>query len=944
MEIKPPPPPRVKGPGKIWFLLAAIIVIALISADQIIEFYFDLLWFEQYGFLSVIWTMLGAQTGLGLLAGSAFFIITYGTLKTTYKKSAHLPVVLSDRVRRDAPFLQLMADNLKPLVLFIPLVLAIMTGLIFAQQWDVVMKFLNQVPFGKSDPIFEKDYSFYLFTLPLWSMAKGLAWQAFVVIAIGMTLIHFFKQHITFTTNGIVTYPEGRRALSWLFFFGFLFFAMDVYMRRFGLVVDGRTSVVTGVSYANDYGRLPAMGLAIIMSLIGAVVSVLNRNSTSLRRPIYILIGTIVVLVGGNGYSNLLQKFVVDPNELIKETPYIEHSIAGTRIGYGLDQVEENVLTGSNSLSRESIERNDVTIENIRLWDQEPLLDTLGQIQEIRTYYQFQSVDNDRYTINGRYQQTLLSPRELLSTNLPNRTWINEHLTFTHGYGVSLSPVNLMSPQGLPVLHIKDIPPRSSVDLQVTRPEIYYGELSNDHVFVNTGTKEFDYPEGEKNVYKNYEGSGGVEIGSWFRKLLLAARFKTMKILFSEDIKNDSRLLFYRNIKERVSKIAPFLKYDGDPYMVITDAGRLVWMVDAYTVSDRLPYSVRVRDTDMLGGTANYIRNSVKVTVDAYEGTITYYVADEKDPIIQTYRQVFPKMFRELKDMPADLRSHIRYPSDLFSLQTLVYTQYHMKTPQVFYNKEDEWDIPEIDAKKMQPYYTIMKLPGKEKEEYILMLPFTPKGKQNMAAWMVARSDGADYGKLVLYTFPKQKLIYGPSQIVARINQEAEISRQISMWDQRGSQVIQGNLLVIPIEESLIFVRPLYLKADTGKIPELKRVIVGYENKIAMEQTLEKALAKIFEGIQLKSPTIAPDSGTSSMPSDVGVDGVVLSQADYEKIKTFFDRAVSSQKKIDAAVSGYQQDLDALGQALSAAKPVKPTPPAPATEPIATESSPAKVQ
>ncbi len=713
-------------------------MVVLISADQIISFYIDLLWFEAYGFLSVIWTMLSAQLGLGLVAGSAFFILTYGTLKSTYKKSAHLPVILSDRVRRDAPFLQVMADNLRPLVLFIPLVLAIMTGLVFAQQWDVVLKFIYQVPFGHRDPIFDQDYSFYMFTLPFWSLVKGLAWQALVVIAIGVVLIHFFKQYITFTANGIVTYPEGRRAISWLFFFGFLFFALDIYMKRFGLMVEGRSSGVTGISFANDWGKLPAMNFAMVLSLLGAFISLVNRNSSNLRKPIFTAVGTLVVLLGGNLYTNLLQKFVVDPNELIKETPYIEHSIAGARIGYGLDKVEENVLTGSDNLTAESVMKNSATIENIRLWDQEPLLDTLGQLQEIRTYYQFQSVDNDRYTINGRYQQTLLSPRELLSSNLPNRTWINEHLTFTHGYGVSLSPVNLVTPQGMPVLQIKDIPPHSEVDLKVTRPEIYYGELSNDHVFVNTGTKEFDYPEGEKNVYKNYQGSGGVEVGSWLRKVLIAARFKTMKIVFSEDIKNDSRLLFYRNIQERVRKIAPFLKYDRDPYLVITKDGRLVWMYDAYTVSDLLPYSVRVRDLEVIGGEANYIRNSVKVTIDAYEGTVQFYVADKQDPIIQTYQQIFPGMFKTLSEMPKDLIKHIRYPSDLFSIQTLVYTTYHMKTPQVFYNKEDEWEIPQIDGRQMMPYYTIMKLPGKVEEEYILMLPFTPKGKQNMAAWMVS--------------------------------------------------------------------------------------------------------------------------------------------------------------------------------------------------------------
>ncbi|MCA9483624.1 MAG: UPF0182 family protein [Nitrospina sp.] len=907
-------------------------MVVLISADQIINFYIDLLWFDQYGFLSVIWTMLTAQLGLGISAGALFFIVTYGTLKSTYKKSAHLPVVLSDRVRRDAPFLQLMADNLRPLVFFIPLVLAIMTGLVFAQQWDVVLKFISQVPFGQSDPIFNQDYSFYLFTLPFWSMAKGLAWQALVIIAIGVVLIHFLKQYITFTPNGIVTYPEGRRAISWLFFFGFLFFALDLYMKRFDLMMDGRTSVVTGIGYAIDWGKLPAMNLALGLSLAGAFISLLNRNAANLRKPIFTAIGVAVVLLGGNLYTNLLQKFVVDPNELIKETPYIEHSIAGTRTGYGLDQVEENVLTGSNSLTADSVQHNKTTIDNIRLWDQEPLLDTLGQLQEIRTYYQFQSVDNDRYTINGRYQQTLLSPRELLSSNLPNRTWINEHLTFTHGYGVSLSPVNLVTPQGMPVLDIKDIPPRSNVDLKITRPEIYYGELSNDHVFVNTGTKEFDYPEGEKNVYKNYQGSGGVEVGSFFRKVLMAARFKTLKILFSEDIKNDSRLLVYRSIQERVRKIAPFLRFDRDPYLVITKEGKLVWLYDAYTVSDRLPYSVRVRDSEVIGGEANYIRNSVKVVVDAYEGTLQFFVADPKDPIILTYQQMFPQMFRPLAEMDPDLKTHIRYPSDLFAIQTLVYTAYHMKTPQVFYNKEDEWQIPQIDGRQMTPYYTIMKLPGKTQEEYILMLPFTPRGKQNMAAWMVARSDGEHYGKLVVYAFPKQKLIYGPSQIVARINQEAEISRQISLWDQRGSQVIQGNLLVIPIEESLIYVRPLYLKADTGKIPELKRVIVGYEDKIAMEPTLEQALARIFSGIEFEPrEDFRQDDTAEGEPPVSGTAGMVLSQEDYEKIRDYLDRALASRRKLDEALTGHERDLESLKDALSLARPA--TPPAPPEKP-----------
>jgi len=541
------------------------------------------------------------------------------------------------------------------------------------------------------------------------------------------------------------------------------------------------------------------------------------------------------------------------------------------------------------------------------------LLDTLGQLQEIRTYYQFNSVDHDRYTIDGKYRQTLLSPRELKSENLPNRTWINEHLTFTHGYGVSLSPVNQVTPQGLPVLLIKDIPPRSSVDLKVGQPEIYFGELSSDHVFVNTGTKEFDYPEGEKNVYKNYEGSGGFPVDSFINKALLAARFKTLKILFSQDINNESRVLMYRNITERVLKVAPFLRLDSDPYLVVTE-GKMKWIYDAYTVSDRFPYSQTIPRF------GNYVRNSVKVVIDAYDGSMDFFISDPNDPIIQTWKKVFPELFKELNEMPEDLRKHIRYPSDLFTIQAFIYATYHMKTPQVFYNKEDQWEIPEIDNKMMEPYYTIMKLPGNKAEEYILMLPFTPSGKSNLSAWMVAQSDGENYGKLIAYTFPKQKLIYGPNQIVARINQDAEVSRQISLWDQRGSKVIQGTMLVIPIEESLIYVRPLYLKADAGKIPELKRVIVGYEDTIAMERTLEEALAKIFGEEALQSVATYKE-GIENEPakSRESTSNMLLKRSDYKTIKDMFERVIKRQKEMDQKLSNHREDLEALGKALKAA-------------------------
>ena len=827
------------------FILLGIVTVGSMFAEKIIGFYFDWIWFAHHEFDSVFWTIIFSQWGFGLVAGVLFFTFTCFPLKHMYDHSSHIPVLLSDSVRRELPLLDLIASNLRKLMFFGPLVLAVMTGLIIGQKWEIVQLYAKAVPFGSADPIFGNDYSFYLFTLPFLNLGKSILWEAFVVLGIGTGIIFFLKQFIYLGPNGIVMQVEARRPLSSLVFYFLILMAMEFHLQRYDLLLEGN-GVVTGIGFADYYGQLPILNIMSWLSLAGAGLSFFIATGRGVKKVVLALTGIGVIYFAGSFYPRILQNFVVNPNELIKETPFIEHTIAGSLKAYGLDTTESKKLTGAESLNAESIQANSLTIENIRLWDQEPLLDTLGQIQEIRTYYQFNSVDNDRYTIDGKYRQILLSPRELQSENLPNRTWINEHLTFTHGYGVSLSPVNQITPQGMPVLFIKDIPPQSNVDLKVEQPEIYFGELSNDHVFVNTGTKEFDYPEGEKNVYKNYEGSGGFPVDSFIRKLLLAARFKTLKILFSQDINSESRVLMYRNITERVLQVVPFLRLDSDPYLVVTE-GKMKWVYDAYTVSDQFPYSQTIPRF------GNYVRNSVKIVIDAYEGSMQFYIADPNDPIILTWKNIFPELFKDLSEMPEDLRSHIRYPSDLFTIQAFIYATYHMKTPQVFYNKEDQWEIPEIDNKMMEPYYTIMKLPGNTKEEYILMLPFTPRGKSNLSAWMVAQSDGENYGQLVTYTFPKQKLIYGPNQIVARINQDAEVSRQISLWDQRGSKVIQGTMLVIPIEESLIYVRPLYLKADAGKIPELKRVIVGYEDRIAMESTLEKALAKIFGENALES-------------------------------------------------------------------------------------------
>ena len=469
-------------------------------------------------------------------------------------------------------------------------------------------------------------------------------------------------------------------------------------------------------------------------------------------------------------------------------------------------------------------------------------METFSQIQEIRTYYKFQAVDNDRYLINNEYRQVLLSPRELSYADLPSKGWINEHLVYTHGYGLTLGVVNQVTPEGLPALLIQDIPPVSKTNLQVTQPEIYFGEIENDYIIVNTRQKEFNYPSGDQNVFASYQGKGGIPMGGFLKKVLWAMRFGSFKIILSSDITPESRILFTRSVFNRVQKVVPFLQVDRDPYLVVSQ-GKLYWIADAYTVSDNYPYSRPIR---RLG---NYIRNAAVAVVDAYEGTVQYYIKDEKDPLIQAYARIFPGLFKPLSAMAPDLKNHLRYPHYLFNLQANLYATYHMNNPQTFYNKEDLWEIPtnlRSGKKDMEPYYTIMRLPGEKKEEFILMIPFTPQKKDNLAAWMSVKCDFPDYGKFVVYRFPKQRLVYGPKQIESRINQDPEISRQLSLWDQRGSKVTLGTLLVIPIEGSLIYVQPLYIKAESGQIPELKRVIVAYENQIAMEETLDKALGRIF--------------------------------------------------------------------------------------------------
>ncbi len=896
-----------------WALLAlAIIPAVLFIWPAWAGFYTDWLWFQDLGYEVVFSTVLITKLILGITVGLMAAAVIWLNLRLAVRLS---PVPLrSEVVYRTGE------DGLP-----VPDVAAIIPRLTFPASlliggfgamlgwgvWDLFLRFRHQQPFGEADPIFGRDIGFYFFTLPVLDFMAGLLFALCIASLIGVAAVYTVRLIGPHGVGLAFLRHRGPRAhMLGLAATFFLILAWQVYLSMPNLLYS-TAGPVAGAGYADVAARLPLLWVKLSAALLGAVLAVISVFRVTNR-----LFWTGVALyaaslVGVWLFPAVLQRFSVAPNELAKETPYIKLNIAATRKAFGLDRVEERELSGERVLSAQDIQDNQRTIQNIRLWDQQPLLDTFGQIQEIRTYYEFGSVDNDRYRINGETQQVMLSPRELAASSLPNRNWINERLTFTHGFGLTVGPVAKATPEGLPVLFVKDIPPVSSVpSLKVDRPEIYFGEMSNSPVYVKTNVKEFNHPAGEDNVFTSYAGDGGVSVGSTWRQLLFATRFADLKLLLSNDLTANSRVLFHRGIVERLGKVAPFLRFDGDPYLVISE-GRLFWIVDAYTISDRYPYSQPV------GRGMNYIRNSVKAVVDAYQGTVRLYIADERDPVIQTYARIFPEILRPLAEMPAGLRSHLRYPEDIFKIQTAVYSTYHMDQPQVFYNKEDQWTVASVGGsgdkanQVMEPYYTIMKLPEEQTEEFILMLPFTPQRKDNLAAWMVARADGENYGRLVVYRFPKQRLIFGPKQVVARINQDPEVSRQITLWSQAGSQVILGTLMVIPIKESLIYVQPLYLRAVTGKIPELRRVIVVAENRIAMEPTLDASLARVFGNAP---PGAAePKHILTGIPETDDKQAAMATQLSGQA-KMHYDRMLQSQRDGDWARFG--EELKQLGSVI----------------------------
>ncbi|HJO39624.1 MAG: UPF0182 family protein [Vicinamibacterales bacterium] len=890
-------------------------VLLFLVVPSFADFYTDWLWFERLGFEQVFTRTLISQ----ILLGVTVFVIAFGLLL------GGLRLALQEMTK---PYLVIGGGpDVKPLVVDrkgLRLIAAGVSGLaalfmgVFASgQWMVWLQYRYATPFGDADPLLGRDVAFYVFELPFLDFVRYLLVAIVVLNLAGAAAIYVSAGAVAFDpSTGLKISRRARQHLSLLVaaFLVLLAWGASIDIPRLLLTPAG---VIQGASYVDVEARVPMLRLLVAVALLGGGLAAYQAFSPKNWPVPLAAILYVTVSAGGSGYSAFIQRIVVTPNEQEKEAPFIEYNVAATRTAFSLDAIDERELSGDALLARGDIEANSETINNVRLWDHGPLLDTFGQIQAIRSYYDFASVDNDRYVINGEYRQTMLSTRELNSSSLSNRTWPNERLVFTHGYGLALGPVNQVTAEGLPVLFLQDLPPRSDVDLSVDEPSIYFGELSNDYVIVNTNTREFHYPEGDDNVYSTFEGEGGVSIGGLLDKLLFSLRFRAFNILISEQLTDESRILFHRNISDRVESIAPFLMYDRDPYLVISE-GQLFWIIDAYTVTDGYPYSSQATRG------INYIRNSVKIVVNAYSGETTYYLADENDPIAATIGKIFPEFFTPLEAMSADLRSHVRYPQDIFTLQTAMFSTFHMTNPAVFYNKEDQWEVPAIDsegrAAQMEPYYTIMKLPGEQDAEFIQMLPFTPRRKDNLAAWMVARSDGEHYGKLMVFQFPKQKLIFGPRQIVARINQDQEISPQITLWNQQGSQVIQGTLLVVPIEESLLYIRPLYLRAADGQIPELKRVIVAYQNQIVMEETLALALDRLFgrAGAEQRLTSAAPVAQAApppvlSLPAQAPAPTAAVSSL-ADEARQHYDRAIQAQRAGDWTL--YGAELDRLGEIL----------------------------
>ena len=909
------PPPRPGRPRRRRrFLLILVVLAVIFFGDRAaLSYYVDLLWFGSLGYADVFWKTLSLQSEIFTAFAAATFLILYGSFLAL--KQAHLPDLPEGHtiLIGGQPVKLPVEPVLRLIALGVSLAIAAATGAAMIGEWPTLALFWYAPRTASSvvDPIFGKPLNFFLFTLPAWQLIAGWLLTLAVItcaLAVFFILITGGARVLAGRLSRHVTLPW--RGLSITFAFLLLILAMRAYIGRFELLLDDHT-IFGGVTYTDAHVTLTGMLVVCAALVLGAVIAVVNAVRVPRGRWLAAaILPAAVCYVAVQAVGWYVSSFVVKPNELVRERPYIVYNTDLTRQAYGLNRVSQREFPAETTVEAADPANNQATLQNIRLWDWRALQDTLRQIQEIRTYYDFPDIDIDRYEIDGTTREVMLAARELNVDKLPesSRNWINEKLIYTHGYGITMNPVNGFTPEGLPNLILSNMPVQSTVrSLTVTRPEIYFGELTNTDVYVKTQQKEFNYPQGQSNNLTSYEGNGGILLGGFLRRMIIALDQSDLaKLPFSDDVNRNSRLLMKRNIRDRVSALAPFLTYDPDAYIVLGDDGRLLWIMDAFTVSDSYPYSTHYRlGNDLI----NYMRNSVKVVIDAYDGTTTFYVFDTEDPIIAAYRRIFPSLFKDAATMPSGLRKHVRYPELLLKLQAEVYGLYHMTDPEAFYNREDLWTVAtEVGMSEgggqitqaMQPNFVLMKLPGETGVEFVEILPFTPSNRNNLIGWIAGRSDGAHYGTSVVYNFPKTKLVDGPLQIEARIDQNAQLSGQLTLWNQQGSHVRRGALLVIPSGRALLYAEPIYLQAERSPMPELRLVVLALQDKLAYGPTFESAMAALFGGAasSMTAPTMsaaavpaepargAPASNASPQPTDLNalIAEAARDLADYQRL------------------------------------------------------------
>jgi len=906
----PPIHPPMRPPRRRRFLLILVVLaVIFFGARTALSYYVDVLWFGSLGYGEVFWKTLSMQWGIFAFFTATTFLILFGSFLAL--KRAHLPDLPSGHTIYigGQPLKLPVEPVLRLIALGVSLVIAAGTGASMMGEWPTFALFWyapGVAGGGVSDPIFGKSLNFFLFTLPAWQLIAGWLLTLAIltcVLAGFFVLITGGSRVLSGQLSRSVTLPW--RGLSITFGFLLVIVAMRVYISRFELLLEDHT-IFGGVTYTDAHVTLAGLLVVCAALVLGAVIAFVNATRVPRGRwLVAAILPAVLCYLALQGVSWYVSSFIVKPNELVREKPYIVYNTALTRQAYGLDRVAQREFPAETTVDAADPANNQATLQNIRLWDWRALQDTLRQIQEIRTYYDFPDIDIDRYEIEGTTREVMLATRELNVDKLPesSRNWINDKLIYTHGYGITMNPVNGFTSEGLPTLMLSNMPVQSTVrGLSVTRPEIYFGEMTNTDVYVKTRQKEFNYPQGASNSLTSYEGSGGIVLGGFLRRIVIALdRDDLAKLPFSDDVTPESRLLMRRNLHDRVTALAPFLTFESDPYIVLGDDGRLSWIMDAFTISDSYPYSTHYRLGNDL---VNYMRNSVKVVIDAYDGTTTFYVFDTTDPIIAAYRRIFPSLFKDASMMPAGLRKHVRYPELLLKLQAEVYGLYHMTDAEAFYNREDLWTVAtEVGmgeggaqtTQAMQPNFVLMKLPGETGEEFAEILPFTPSNRNNLIGWIAGRSDGAQYGTSVVYNFPKTKLVDGPLQIEARIDQNAQLSGQLTLWNQQGSHVRRGTLLVIPTGRALLYAEAIYLQADRSPMPELRLVVLALQDRLAYGPTFESAMAGLFGGVvsSTSAPSApaeparaAPASAAAPQPADLNslIAEAARNLADYQRL------------------------------------------------------------